>query len=135
MSAIDELGSLRSNNDIPTKTSNDSLRINISNKNNSINNTNMNNNININNNLNNNNRISTITSLEDKLNGLTLKLSKLNESINNNKKKLSAYSNNEKLSMYSNIDINKDNNENENSSFINIGLGNTVLNNINSIRI
>ena len=95
MSAIDELGSLRSNNDIPTKTSNDSLRINIGNKNNNSNNNlnnNMNNNINnnldnnINNDFNNNNSISTITSLEDKLNGLTLKLSKLNESINNNKK-------------------------------------------------
>ena len=37
--------------------------------------------------------------------------------------------------MYSNIDINKNNNENENSPFTNIGLGNTVLNNINNIRI
>ena len=128
MSAIDELGSLRSNNDIPSKTSNDSLRINFANKTNSINNTN------IDNNLNNNNSISTITSLEDKLNGLTLKLSKLNESINNNKKKLSSYSNIEKFSMYTNIDTKKDNNENENNSpFINIGLGNTELNNINNI--
>ena len=132
ISAIEDLGSLRSNNDIPTKTSNDSLRINISNKNNNINNTNIIN-TNINNNLN-NNSISTITSLEDKLNGLTLKLSKLNESINNNKKKLSAYSNIEQFSMYSNIDIKKDNNENDNNSpFTNIGLGNTVLNNINNI--
>ena len=136
MSAIDELGSLRSNNDIPTKTSSDSLRINIGNKNNNINNTNDYNN-NINNNLNNNinnNSISTITSLEDKLNGLTLKLSKLNESINNNKKKLSSYSNIDQFSMYSNIDIKRDNNEKENNSpFINIGLGNTVLNNLSNI--
>ena len=146
MSAIDELGSLRSNNDIPTKTSNDSLRINIGNKNNNINNNmnnninninnNMNNNINMNNNndFNNNNSISTITSLEDKLNGLTLKLSKLNESINNNKKKLSSYSNIDQFSMYSNIDIKKENKENDNiSPFTNIGLGNTVLNNINDL--
>ena len=97
MNAIDELGSLRSNNDIPTKTSNDSLRINITKNNNNIindtNNNNMNdfNDINNTNKINMNNNISTITSLEDKLNGLTLKLSKLNESINNNKKKLSAY--------------------------------------------
>lgn len=92
MNAIDELGSLRSNNDIPTKTSNDSLRINITKNNNNIindtNNNNMNdfNDINNTNKINMNNNISTITSLEDKLNGLTLKLSKLNESINNNKK-------------------------------------------------
>ena len=147
MSAIDELGSLRSNNDIPTKTSNDSLRINIGNKNNNnINNNmknninninnNMNNNMNMNNNndFNNNNSISTITSLEDKLNGLTLKLSKLNESINNNKKKLSSYSNIDQFSMYSNIDIKKENKDNDNiSPFTNIGLGNTVLNNINDL--
>jgi hypothetical protein len=94
MNAIDELGSLRSNNDIPTKTSNDSLRINITKNNNNIindtNNNNMNdfNDINNTNKINMNNNISTITSLEDKLNGLTLKLSKLNESINNNKKKI-----------------------------------------------
>ena len=101
MNAIDELGSLRSNNDIPTKTSNDSLRINITKNNNNINNdTNNNNNMNDFNDINNtnkinmnNNNISTISSLEDKLNGLTLKLSKLNESINKKKKKLSAYSN------------------------------------------
>jgi hypothetical protein len=87
----------------------------------------------LNNNIN-NNSISTITSLEDKLNGLTLKLSKLNESINNNKKKLSSYSNIDQFSMYSNIDIKRDNNEKENNSpFINIGLGNTVLNNLSNI--
>ena len=131
MSAIDELGSLRSNNDIPTKTSSDSLRINIANKNNANITTNINN-YNNNNDINNNNSISTITSLEDKLNGLTLKLSKLNESINNNKKKLSSYSNIEQFNIYNNIDIKKDNNENDtNSPFTNIGLGNTVLNNIN----
>ena len=88
--------------------------------------------MNNNNDFNNNNSISTITSLEDKLNGLTLKLSKLNESINNNKKKLSSYSTIDQFSMYSNIDIKKDNKENDNiSPFTNIGLGNTVLNNIN----
>ena len=134
MSAIDELGSLRSNNDIPTKTSSDSLRINIANKNNTnINNTNITTNIN-NNDINNNNSISTITSLEDKLNGLTLKLSKLNESINNNKKKLSSYSNIDQFNIYNNIDIKKDSKDNDtNSPFTNIGLGNTVLNNINNI--
>jgi len=151
MSAIDELGSLRSNNDIPTKTSNDSLRINIGNKNNNnnninINNNDFNNNILNNNNINNNNdfnnynlnnnnndnNISAITSLEDKLNGLTLKLSKLNESINNNKKTLSSYSNLDKFSMYSKIDIKNENNENDNNSpFTNIGLGNTALNKLN----
>ena len=106
--------------------------------NNNINNinNNMNNNINMNNNndFNNNNSISTITSLEDKLNGLTLKVSQLNESINNNKKKLSSYSNIDQFSMYSNIDIKKENKENDNiSPFTNIGLGNTVLNNINDL--
>ena len=146
---FDELGSLRSNNDIPTKTTSDSLRLNmIGNKiNNNINNINNNinnneiNNININNNFNSNNNITTITSLEDKLNGLTLKLSKLNESINNNKKKLSAYTNIEHFSMYNNnINMKQEANEKENNSpFVNIGLGNTVLgqldnlNNINEI--
>ena len=141
MNAIDELGSLRSNNDIPTKTSSDSLRLNIGgNKiNNNFNNINNNeiNNININNNFNTNNNtnITTITSLEDKLNGLTLKLSKLNESINNNKKKLSAYSNMDQFPMYNNTnDLNQDLNEKEgNSPFINIGLGNTVLGNLNNL--
>ena len=145
MNAIDELGSLRSNNDIPTKTSSDSLRLNIggnkinnnfNNINNNINNNEINN-ININNNFNTNNNtnITTITSLEDKLNGLTLKLSKLNESINNNKKKLSAYSNMDQFPMYNNTnDLNQDLNEKEgNSPFINIGLGNTVLGNLNNI--
>jgi len=145
MNAIDELGSLRSNNDIPTKTSSDSLRLNIggnkinnnfNNINNNINNNEINN-ININNNFNTNNNtnITTITSLEDKLNGLTLKLSKLNESINNNKKKLSAYSNIDQFPMYNNTnDLNQDLNEKEgNSPFINIGLGNTVLGNLNNL--
>ena len=145
MNAIDELGSLRSNNDIPTKTSSDSLRLNIggnkinnnfNNINNNINNNEINN-ININNNFNTNNNtnITTITSLEDKLNGLTLKLSKLNESINNNKKKLSAYSNMDQFSIYNNTnDLNQDLNEKEgNSPFINIGLGNTVLGNLNNL--
>ena len=145
MNAIDELGSLRSNNDIPTKTSSDSLRLNIggnkinnnfNNINNNINNNEINN-ININNNFNTNNNtnITTITSLEDKLNGLTLKLSKLNESINNNKKKLSAYSNMDQFPMYNNTnDLNQDLNEKEgNSPFINIGLGNTVLGNLNNL--
>ena len=117
MKAIEDLGSLRSNNDIPTKTSNDSLRINITNKTNNE----------INTQINNNNSISTITSLEDKLNGLTLKLSKLNESINNNKKKLSSYSN---LEPYSQFNQN-DNSNDVKSPFINIGLGNTVINNQN----
>ena len=145
MNAIDELGSLRSNNDIPTKTSSDSLRLNIggnkinnnfNNINNNINNNEINN-ININNNFNTNNNtnITTITSLEDKLNGLTLKLSQLNESINNNKKKLSAYSNMDQFSIYNNTnDLNQDLNEKEgNSPFINIGLGNTVLGNLNNL--
>ena len=146
INAMDELGSLRSNNDIPTKTSSDSLRLNImGNKNNNFNTNNINNNltnneinnININNNFisNNNNNISTITSLEDKLNGLTLKLSKLNESINNNKKKLSAYSNMDQFNMYNNnINLKEGINEKENNSpFINIGLGNTVLGNLDNI--
>jgi hypothetical protein len=137
MNAMDELGSLRSNNDIPTKTTSDSLRLNIggnkicNNINNNINNNEINN-ININNNFNSN--ITTITSLEDKLNGLTLKLSKLNESINNNKKKLSAYSNNDQFPLYNNIDLKEEINEKENNSpFINIGLGNTVLDNLNNL--
>ena len=140
MNAIDELGSLRSNNDIPTKTSSDSLRLNLGNKNTNINNINNNeyNNININNNFNNNTSITTITSLEDKLNGLTLKLSKLNESINNNKKKLSAYSNMNNVDPFSiyntDIDMKKNSAENENNSpFTNIGLGNTMLENLNNM--
>ena len=142
--ALEELGSLRSNNDIQTKTSSDSLRLNImGNKaNNNINNNLTNNeinNININNNFinNNNSSIATITSLEDKLNGLTLKLSKLNESINNNKKKLSAYSNMDQFAMFNNkIELKEEVNEKDkdnNSPFINIGLGNTVLGNLNNI--
>ena len=146
MNAMEELGSLRSNNDIPSKTSSDSLRLNIigNKNNNNINNNIQNNelnNLDINNNLNNtntNNNITTITSLEDKLNGLTLKLSKLNESINNNKKKLSAYSNMDQFSIYNNnnnnIDMKQEIKEKENNSpFINIGLGNTVLGNLNNI--